>query len=84
MTMTEFYAADAFDLDLIASNLEEVERDALERTRLMMWAMLAPYQKNKCSPEELLQFSWEGAGKQPQTVTTKKQFDEFVMNFSKK
>lgn len=85
MTLTEFYEADAFDIDLVASNLEEVERDALERTRLMMWAALAPYSKNRQNPEDIMKFSWEqNTGKEPPAVTTKEQFDEFLKRFNKK
>ena len=31
MTMSEFYSADAFDLDVIAANMTECEREPLER-----------------------------------------------------
>ena len=83
MTMTEFYNADYFDIDLLASHLEEVERDALERMRMMMWAMLAPYSKKYQSPEEIIKFSWE-SGKEGKAVpTTKEQFEQVFKNFKK-
>ena len=83
MTLTEFYAADAFDLDLMATNLEEVDRDALEQTRLLMWAALAPHSKEKQGPEKLMTFSWERHSNGDQTVTTKEQFEEAFKKFKK-
>lgn len=80
MTMAEFYNADYFDIDLVASHLEEVERDALERMRMMMWAMLAPYSKKSQSPEDIIKFSWEGGKSAP---TTKEQFENVFKNFKK-
>ena len=50
MTMTEFYNADFFDIDLVATHLEEVERDALERMRMLMWATLAPTPRSTNPP----------------------------------
>ena len=85
MTMTEFYNADAFDLDLVCSHLEEVERDALERTRHLMWAMLAPNSKQKLQPTDVLQFSWElPKADKDLSPTTKEMFDEAFKNFKKK
>ena len=83
MTMTEFYEADAFDLDLVASHMEEVERDASERMRNIMWAMLAPNSKKKIAPEDIVKFSWE----QPKSsgeVTTKEQFESIAKQFNLK
>lgn len=76
MTMTEFYNADAFDLDLVCSHLEEVERDALERTRHLMWAMLAPNSKKKLMPEDIITFSWEKNESEPAKPTTKEDFNK--------
>lgn len=83
MTMTEFYDADYFDIDLVASHLEEVERDALERMRMMMWAMLAPYSKKSQSPEDIIKFSWEGGKDGKSAPTTKEQFEKVFKNFKK-
>lgn len=84
MTLTEFYNANAIDLDVLASNIEEVERDAWERTRMMMWAILAPHTKKKQNPEELMKFSWEGHGsKGDQPLTTKEQFEQAFRKFKK-
>lgn len=85
MTMTEFYNADAFDLDLVCSHLEEVERDALERTRHLMWAMLAPNSKTEIQPNDVLKFSWEtNKTDQDTTPTTKEMYEEAFKNFKKK
>jgi hypothetical protein len=83
MTMTEFYNADYFDIDLVASHLEEVERDALERMRMMMWATLAPYSKKHQSPEEIIKFSWESGKEGNAAPTTKEQFEQVFKNFKK-
>lgn len=84
MTMTEFYNADFFDIDLVASHLEEVERDALERMRLIMWAVLAPNSKRKIQPSDVMQFSWEKPGHgEASEVTTKEMFDKMFKNFKK-
>ena len=83
MTMTEFYSADAFDLDLVASHMEEVDRDAAEMMRNIMWAMLAPNSKKKIAPEDIVKFSWE----QPKSsgeVTTKEQFESIAKQFNLK
>lgn len=83
MTMTEFYDADAFDLDLVSSHMEEVDRDAAERMRNIMWAMLAPNSKKKIAPEDIVKFSWE----QPKSsgeVTTKEQFESIAKQFNLK
>lgn len=83
MTMTEFYSADAFDLDLVASNMEEVDRDALERMRYIMWAILTPNSKKKIAPDDIVKFSWE----QPKSigeVTTKEQFESIAKQFNLK
>ena len=76
MTMTEFYEADAFDIDLMASHLDQAERDASERMRHMMWAVLAPNSKKKLSPDDILKFSWEKATSEPAKPTTKEDFDK--------
>lgn len=83
MTMTEFYEADAFDLDLVASHMEEVDRDAAERMRNIMWAILAPNSKKKIAPDDIVKFSWE----QPKSsgeVTTKEQFESIAKQFNLK
>ena len=84
MTMTEFYNADYFDIDLVASHLEEVERDALERMRHIMWAVLSPNSKRKIQPSDVMQFSWEKPGHgEASEVTTKEMFDKMFKNFKK-
>ena len=83
MSMTEFYEASAFDIDLMASNLEQAERDASERTRLIMWAALAPNSKKNITPEEVMKFSWEKEKADEAAVTTKEQFDEMFKKFKK-
>ncbi len=83
MTMTEFYNADYFDISLVASHLEEVERDALERMRMMMWAMLEPYSKKRQFPEEIIKFSWESGKEGKVAPTTKEQFEQVFKNFKK-
>ena len=80
MTMTEFYEADAFDLDLMLSNIGEVERDASERMRNIMWAILAPNSKTTIKPEEIMSFSWEHKTDSAQP-TTKEQFDAICEKF---
>ena len=76
MTMTEFYEADAFDIDLITSHLDQAERDAAERMRMTVWAALAPNSKKKLSPDDILKFSWEKATSEPAKPTTKEDFDK--------
>lgn len=83
MTMSEFYAADAFDINLVCSHLEEVNRDELERMRMLMWAVLAPNSKRKISPEDVVKFSWEKPGGEVSEVTTKEMFDKMFKNFKK-
>ena len=78
--MTEFYNADVFDLDLMISNIDEVERDASERMRNIMWAVLAPNSKKQIKPEEIVRFSWERQEDSSQ-LTTKEQFDEMCKKF---
>lgn len=78
--MTEFYNADVFDLDLMISNIGEAERDASERMRNIMWAMLAPNSKKQIKPEEIVRFSWEHQEDGSQ-LTTKEQFDEMCKKF---
>jgi hypothetical protein len=80
MTMTEFYNADFFDINLVCSHLDEVERDALERMRHIVWAVLAPNSK----PTDVMQFSWEKPGHgEASEVTTKEMFDKMFKNFKK-
>lgn len=83
MTLTEFYAADAFDLDLVCSHLDEVDRDALERMRHLMWAVLAPNTKRRLKPEDVVQFSWEKvpAKDEKSVPTTKEMFENAFKNF---
>jgi hypothetical protein len=83
MTMTEFYNADYFDINLVASHLEEVERDAMERMRMIIWAILAPYSKKRQSPEEIIKFSWESGKEGKAAPTTKEQFEQVFKNFKK-
>lgn len=84
MTMTEFYEADFFDINLVCSHLDEVERDALERMRHIVWAVLAPNSKRKLQPTDVMQFSWEKAGHgEASEVTTKEMFDTMFKNFKK-
>ena len=83
MTMTEFYTADAFDIDLMLSNIGEVERDACERMRNLMWAMLAPNSKKKITPEEIITFSWEKSTEESKP-TTKEQYDDMCKKFNLK
>lgn len=83
MSMTEFYNADAFDLSLMASHLEEVDRDALERMRLMVWAALAPNSKKQLAPEDVLTFSWEKEKSDTNTVTTREDFERAFQRFKK-
>lgn len=84
MTMTEFYNADAFDIDLMLSNIGEVERDACERMRNIMWAMLAPNSKKAIKPEEIITFSWEKHDEGSAATTTKEQFEEMCKKFNLK
>jgi hypothetical protein len=84
MTMAEFYNADFFDINLVCSHLEEVERDALERMRHIVWAVLAPNSKRKITPTDVMQFSWEKPGHgEASEVTTKEMFDKMFKNFKK-
>lgn len=83
MSMTEFYEADAFDLSLMASHLEEVDRDAAERMRMMVWAALAPYSKKTLNPEDVLTFSWEKSKSQTSRATTKEDFEKAFKNYLK-
>lgn len=84
MTMTEFFNADFFDINLVCSHLEEVERDALERMRHIVWAALAPNSKRKIQPTDVMQFSWEKPGHgESGEVTTKEMFDTMFTNFKK-
>lgn len=83
MSMTEFYEADAFDIDLMISNLDQAERDASERTRLIMWAAMAPYLEKGVTPEKVMTFSWEKPQGDTQAVTTKEQFEEMFKRFKK-
>lgn len=84
MTMTEFYDADAFDIMLMCTHLEEVERDAAERMRMIVWAVLAPNSKRKIQPTDVVQFSWEKPGhNEPVEVTTKEMFENAFKQFKK-
>ena len=84
MTMTEFYNADFFDINLVCSHLEEVERDALERMRMIAWATLAPHSKKGFQLSDVAKFSWEKAGHgDASEVTTKEMFDKMFKNFKK-
>lgn len=83
MTMTEFYQADAFDIDLVASHLEEVERDASERMRNLMWAVLQPNSKKKISPEDLVRFSWENKTEKSE-ATSKEKYEKIAKQFNLK
>lgn len=84
MTVTEFYDADFFDINLVCSHLDEVERDALERMRHIVWAVLAPNSKRKIQPTDVMQFSWEKQGKgEASEPTTKEMFDKMFKNFKK-
>lgn len=83
MTMTEFYEADAFDIDLVLSNIGEVERDACERMRNLMWAMLAPNSKKAIKPEEIITFSWEKST-EASKPTTKEQYEAMCKRFNLK
>ena len=83
MTMTEFYNADVFDIDLAASHLDQAERDASERMRNLMWAVLAPNSKTKLTPEDVLTFSWERDDNEPPKPTTREQFEEAFKDFLK-
>ena len=83
MTMSEFYSADAFDLDVIAANMTECEREPLERMRQIMWAVLAPNSKKKLRPEDIMKFSWETES-HDNKQTTKEQFDDNIKKFKLK
>ena len=83
MTMTEFYEADAFDIDLMTSHLEQAERDAAERMRMTVWAALAPNSKKKLAPEDVITFNWEKPQDAAHTATTKEQFEETFRRFKK-
>ena len=84
MTITEFYNADAFDLDLVASNIREVDRDACERMRNIMWAVLAPNSKKKLSPNDIITFSWENTGESGGDITTEDQFNDMCKRLNLK
>ena len=84
MTMTEFYEADAFDLNLVISNLQEVDRDAAERMRMMVWATLAPNSKKKLMPEDIITFSWEKKESEPAKPTTKEDFNKAFGKYLKR
>ena len=84
MTMTEFYKADAFDLSLMVSNLQEVDRDAAERMRMMVWAALAPNSKKQLAPEDILTFSWEKHNDTASRPTTREDFEKAFQQFKKK
>lgn len=77
MTMTEFFSADAFDLDVMANNMTECEREPLERMRQIMWAVLAPNSKKNLLPENIMKFSWETES-HDNKQTTKEQFNDIV------
>jgi len=79
MTVTEFFDADVFTLDLVVSHLDEVERDASERMRSIMWAVLAPNTKKRIEPNDVIKFPWEREGEQHPT-TTKEMFDNMFNN----
>lgn len=83
MSMAEFYEADVFDIDLVLSNLSEVDRDACERMRNIMWAMLAPNSKNQLKPEEIVTFTWEKCTEDA-VVTTKEMYEEMCKKFNLK
>ena len=82
--MTEFYEADAFDIDLMLSNIAEVERDASERMRMMVWAALAPNSKRQLAPEDILTFSWEKQQDTASRPTTREDFEKAFQQFKKK
>lgn len=82
--MTEFYEADAFDLSLMVSNLQEVDRDAAERMRMMVWAALAPNSKKQLAPEDILTFSWEKHNDAAGRPTTREDFEKAFQQFKKK
>lgn len=84
MTMTEFYNADAFDVDVVSSNLSEVERDASERMRNIMWAILQPNSKKALSPDEIVKFGWEKKDDKSGDITTKEQFEQILKRFNLK
>ena len=81
--MTEFYEADAFDIDLMLSNLAEVERDASERMRMIVWAVLAPNLKEGVKPDNIITFSWEKEQEQTPVVTTREDFERAFARFKK-
>ena len=83
MTVTEFYGADMFDLIIITQNMDEAQRDASERMRNIMWAMLAPNSKKKLLPEDIVQFSWERDTEEVKP-TTAEQFNEAFKQFTKR
>ena len=78
MTMTEFFDADAFTIDLVLTNLEDADRDSMERMRNLVWAILAPYSKKKgLAPNDVMRFKWEEQDRDP-SVTTKETFDSIA------
>ena len=83
MTMSEFYEADAFDIQLMCTHLDSSEREALERMRTIVWAVLAPNSKKKIMPTDVLRFPWDGEAKADTVPTTKEQFDKMFKNFKK-
>lgn len=83
MTMTEFYEADAFDIQLMCDHLDSAKREALERMRTIAWAVLAPNSKKKIMPTDVLRFPWDGEAKADTVPTTKEQFDKVFKNFKK-
>ena len=83
MTMTEFYEADAFDIQLMCDHLDSAERESLERMRTIVWAVLAPNSKKKIMPTDVLRFPWYGEAKADTVLTTKEQFDKMFKNFKK-
>lgn len=83
MSMTEFYEADVFDIDLVCSHLEEADRDNWEMSRQIVWAALAPFSKTKFMPEEVLTFSWEKDKSQTSRTTTKEDFERAFKNYIK-
>ena len=84
MTMTEFYDADAFDIMVMCTHLEEVDRDAAERMRMIVWAALAPNSKRKIQPTDVVQFSWEKhKANEPVQATTNEMFENAFKQFKK-
>ena len=80
--MTEFYNANAFDLNLMTSHLDEVDRDEKERMRMMIWASLAPYSKKNVTPEDIIIFDWEKH--ETTKPSTREDFENAIKKFTKK